>query len=143
MSVRTCTYLYVPLPGMYRLVLLWCMYWYVLLVNFHMSVHTSTHLYVLVQTNDQSTYEKVSSTSKYFWQYKAIHVSTRQCMIVHFLVRTDSMLVRTGNKLHGCPAAFCTRNFALLKALISQTVQAETPVHSQSCLFICHFCQGP
>ncbi len=82
---------------------------------------------------------KVASGS----QYMAVHGSTCQWqyMIVHFLVHTDSMLVRTGTseyKLHGWPAGFCSWNFALLKALISRSVQADTPMHAQTGWFICH-----
>ncbi len=59
-------------------------------------------------------------------------------MIAGFLVRTDSMLVRTGTSeyiLHGWPAGFCAWNFALLKALISRTVQADTQMRAQTDLF--------
>jgi hypothetical protein len=140
-------YRYVPVrTGTYRLVLLWCTTRYVLLVNFRMSVHTCTYRYVLVRQMTKSTYAHVRvrtfgtklAVHGSTWQYMAVYGSTRQYMMVHFLLRTDSMLVRTGMseyKLHGCPAAFCARNVALLKALISRIVQAETPMHEQTDLF--------
>jgi hypothetical protein len=42
------TYWYVQVcTALYRLVFLWCTYWYVLSVYFRMAVHTGTYQYVL------------------------------------------------------------------------------------------------
>ncbi len=115
---------------------------------------------ILVRTGTESTTDKWpkvpwrESTYQYvllavqgsLCQYKAVRGNTRQYMIARFLVRNDSMLARTGTSeyiLHGWPAGFCAWNFALLKALISQTVQADTPMHAQTGLFIRHPCQLP
>jgi hypothetical protein len=60
-------------------------------------VRTSTYEYVLLAVHCSTL------------QYMAVQGSTWKYMIVHFLVRTDSMLVRSGTseyKPHGFPGKF-------------------------------------
>ncbi len=112
--------------------------------------HGCTYRYILVQTNGKwpkvctSTYQYVLlAVQDSTCQCKAVHGSTWQFIIVHFLVRTDSMLVHTGRseyKLHGWPAGFCAWNFALLKALILQTAHTPMPCTNR---FIHSPCQRP
>jgi hypothetical protein len=66
--------------------------------------HGGTYRYIPVRTVTKKTPKVRTSTYKYVlfaihgntWQYMTVHGSTWQYIIEHFLVPTDSMLVRTG-----------------------------------------------